>query len=94
VGLHVPSYSREHNFNNSLKNCPSPLPPTHYEVLGITPMATNDEIQAAYRTRAKQSHPDLHDGETHKAMQGVNEAYAILSDPGKRKLYDTTMKGA
>ena len=70
------------------------LVPTPYEVLDVPPTASDAEIQAAYRARAKQAHPDLHDGETHKAMQDVNESYAILSDPGKRKLYDATMKGA
>ena len=62
----------------------------YYEVLGIAPSASAREIKEAYRRRAFQCHPDRsHEGEeAHKKMREINEAYAILSDPIKRREYD------
>src|SRR3954462_3765533 len=64
------------------------LPCTHYEVLGIEPTASAEQIQTAFRMRAKQVHPDLHDNGEHAQMATVNIAHEILSDPEKRKAYD------
>ncbi len=62
----------------------------YYEVLSIAPNASAEEIKEAYRKLAFQCHPDRHQetGEANKKMQEINEAYAILSDPIKRREYD------
>jgi curved DNA-binding protein CbpA len=62
----------------------------YYEVLGIAPSASTEEIREAYHKRAFQCHPDRHQEseEANKKMQQLNEAYAILSDPIKRREYD------
>jgi curved DNA-binding protein CbpA len=62
----------------------------YYEVLGVAPDASAEEIKEAYRKLAFQCHPDRHQAseEAHKKMQEVNAAYAILSDPIKRREYD------
>lgn len=58
----------------------------HYAVLGVTKSATPEEIKKAYRKLASQHHPDK-GGDTAKFQQ-VQEAYAVLSDPQKRQMYD------
>lgn len=62
----------------------------YYEVLGIGPDASAEEIKKAYRELAFQYHPDRNQeiGEAHKKMQEINEACAILSDPIRRREYD------
>ncbi len=68
----------------------------HYDVLGIRPSASRQEIELAYRTRRSQYHPDKYataDLDTVKwatnKMQEVNVAYAALSDPDGRKAFDS-----
>lgn len=62
----------------------------HYEVLGVAPDASEEEIREAYRRLAFQYHPDRNRGSRDAAsrMKGINEAYAILSDAAKRRDYD------
>jgi curved DNA-binding protein CbpA len=62
----------------------------YYEVLGIAPNASAEEIRRAYHMLAFQCHPDRHQEteEANKKMQEINEAYAILSDPIKRREFD------
>ncbi len=62
----------------------------YYEVLGIAPNASAEEIRRAYHMLAFQCHPDRHQEseESHKKMKEINEAYDILSDPIKRREYD------
>jgi DnaJ-class molecular chaperone len=63
---------------------------TPYEVLGVKPTATADEIRAAYRKLAKELHPDLHPGKpaSEDRFKSVTAAYDLLSDPEKRARYD------
>jgi len=62
----------------------------YYEVLGIAPNASAEEIRRAYHMLAFQCHPDRHQESegSHKKMKELNEAYDILSDPIKRREYD------
>ncbi|MDD5940442.1 MAG: DnaJ C-terminal domain-containing protein [Lachnospiraceae bacterium] len=63
----------------------------YYEVLGISRDATDKEIKTAYRKLAKKYHPDANPGDkdAEKKFEEVGEAYSVLSDPKKRKIYDT-----
>ncbi|MDO4277053.1 MAG: DnaJ domain-containing protein [Eubacteriales bacterium] len=61
----------------------------YYDVLGISRNASQAEIKAAYRSLAKKFHPDSapESGEENARFQEIQEAYAVLSDPEKRKMY-------
>lgn len=62
----------------------------YYDVLGIQKTADEKEIKKAYRKLAKKYHPDTNPGDKKAEQQfkDVTEAYNILSDPEKKKLYD------
>lgn len=62
----------------------------YYEVLGVEKNADDDTLKKAYRTLAKKYHPDMHpdDKEAEAKFKEASEAYAVLSDPEKRKQYD------
>lgn len=63
----------------------------YYKVLGIEKNASDEDIKKAYRKLARKLHPDLNpnDKEAHQKFQQINEANEVLSDPEKRKKYDT-----
>src|SRR5437660_2946886 len=63
---------------------------TPYEVLGVKPDASADDIRKAYRKLAKQFHPDLNPGkpEAEARFKAVSAAYDLISDPEKRGRYD------
>lgn len=64
----------------------------YYEILGISKTASEDEIKKAYRNLALKFHPDRVPAEKKKEAEEkfkeLSEAYAVLSAPDKRKLYD------
>ncbi|MBX3043836.1 MAG: J domain-containing protein [Candidatus Kapabacteria bacterium] len=61
----------------------------YYQILGLTKTASADEIKKAYRNLAKKYHPDSNkDSDAEKRFKEISEAYAVLSDPEKRKKYD------
>ena len=62
----------------------------YYEVLGVEKNADDAAIKKAYRALAKKYHPDMNPGdqEAEKKFKEASEAYAVLSDPEKRKQYD------
>ena len=62
----------------------------YYDVLGVSKGATEAEIKSAYRKKAKSLHPDLNKDDTHAEdkFKEVQEAYSVLSDDNKRKMYD------
>ena len=62
----------------------------YYDVLGVSRSASDADIKSAYRKLAKQYHPDKNQGDEKAAdkFKEIGEAYAVLNDPEKRKLYD------
>ncbi|MDB9517402.1 J domain-containing protein [Roseofilum reptotaenium CS-1145] len=67
---------------------------THYTRLGVHPLASALEIRRAYRELSKRYHPDTTDLDPEVATRRfheLNEAYAVLSNPERRGMYDRTM---
>lgn len=62
----------------------------YYEVLGVDKSADDATLKKAYRALAKKYHPDMNpgDAEAEKKFKEASEAYAVLSDPDKRRQYD------
>ncbi len=69
--------------------------PDFYKILGLNESATPDEIKAAFRKLALKHHPDKNPGdkEAIDIFSAIYTAYAVLSDPEKRKKYDSTRPG-
>ena len=63
----------------------------YYKVLGVPRTASTAEVKKAFRKLARELHPDRNPGDTaaERRFKEANEAHAVLSDPEKRKQYDT-----
>jgi curved DNA-binding protein len=63
----------------------------YYSILGVAKNSTPEAIKKQYRKLAMEYHPDQNkeDKEAEEKFKRINEAYAVLSDPKKRKQYDT-----
>ena len=63
----------------------------YYEILEVDREASPKKVKEAYRSLAFQCHPDRNGGGTDalERMKMINEAYAVLSDPAKRRQYDS-----
>ncbi len=66
------------------------MPRDFYEVLGVPREADEGEIKKAFRTLARELHPDVnrHDPEAEEKFKEAAEAYEVLSDPERRATYD------
>lgn len=61
---------------------------THYELLGVAPDATTEEIRRAFLAAARAAHPDVAGPAGEEMMRRLNEAWSTLSDPEARAFYD------
>lgn len=71
---------------------------SHYDLLGVDPDASGEEIRTAYRRLARRLHPDLQPQSDRAAithaqerMATVTAAYAVLADPARRQAYDLAL---
>lgn len=62
----------------------------YYRILGVSRQASDEDIKKAYRRLARKCHPDVNPGDraAEERFKEINEAYAVLSDPERRRRYD------
>src|SRR5438046_5662988 len=61
----------------------------YYKILGVDRQADAKTIKSAYRKLARKHHPDVAKGKDGERFKEISEAYEVLSDPEKRRRYDT-----
>jgi len=68
---------------------------SYYEILGVEPLASQDQIKLAFRKLARERHPDRFRGaaraQAETDFQAITEAYNVLNDPTQRARYDKTI---
>jgi len=70
------------------------MPRDYYEILNVSPDATQEEIHRAYRRLAREYHPDVSkDPQAEEKFKEINEAYQVLGDPQRRAEYDRQRRG-
>ena len=66
----------------------------YYAILGVEKDASTDDIRKAFQQKARKLHPDINkEPDAEERFKEVSEAYAVLSDPDKRKRYDALRSG-
>jgi curved DNA-binding protein CbpA len=75
---------------NSMTTGPGSPPPDLYQVLGVDPAASGEDITRAWRQRARAEHPDARprDAAAPARFRALAEAYRVLGDPARRTAYD------
>ena len=67
----------------------------YYAILGVEKDASTDDIRKAFQQKARKLHPDVNkEPDAEERFKEVSEAYAVLSDPDKRKRYDALRSGS
>ncbi|HZS79227.1 MAG TPA: DnaJ domain-containing protein [Ktedonobacteraceae bacterium] len=66
----------------------------YYQILEVSPTATEAEIKRSYRRLVRLHHPDLNKQARDIHIKRLNEAYAVLRDPAKRAAYDAELAEA
>lgn len=67
----------------------------YYGILGVEKDASTEEIRKAFQTKARKLHPDVNkEPDAEEKFKEVSEAYAVLSDPDKRRRYDAMRSGS
>lgn len=105
----MPSLGPESGARSSRAGLPGPVPSrpesvalpnltamsTHYELLGVAPDATSQQLRQAFRALSKRYHPDttsLLALEAEAAFRQVRQAYGVLGDPVARRSYDEKLR--
>lgn len=79
---------------------PTPAERTHYDTLGVADTADAAEVRRAYVALARRNHPDVAGDDAaarqraEHAMRDINEAWAVLGDPDRRRRYDRDLAAA
>ncbi|KAF7985661.1 hypothetical protein HWV62_2195 [Athelia sp. TMB] len=86
LGINLYASPRSLSFNTLHNNMA--IETDLYDLLGVSPVADEEEIKKAYRKKAKEHHPNPNDPEAGEKFQDMAAAYEILNDPNTREVYD------
>ncbi|XP_046859490.1 dnaJ homolog subfamily C member 4-like isoform X1 [Xenia sp. Carnegie-2017] len=92
--LTLRQYRQQNKFFLSLKVARFLSSPSHYDVLNVPKDASQDEIKKAFFEKSKKFHPDVSPSNPHhhKFFLKLNNAYSVIGDKTKRKVYDASLK--